>query len=72
MNVMIVTPEQLPGTSYLKIGDNNIYLRSSISGLMFVPVDLLILAEGLSEKQRTYARLRTVGVGGKIIDICVT
>lgn len=67
MNIMVVTPNQLPGPQHATWGDDNIWLRSEPSGLKSLAVDVLLLFPGLSKEQRELAVERTRAVRGSQI-----
>jgi len=56
MNIMIVFPKPPTGCPpHFKCGDDNVYLRSCVSGLKMLPVDTLVLLPGCSEEQKMFA-----------------
>ena len=55
MNIMIVTPEVLKGPQHINRGDDDIWFRSLCCSMLSLRADILVLAPGLSERQRTTA-----------------
>lgn len=52
MNIIIVTPQPLPGPQHIVRGEDDIWFRSHLSGMLSLRADILILAPGLSDEQR--------------------
>jgi len=69
MNIMLVTPKQLPAPLHTKIGNHDLWLRSGLSGLRALPVDILVLMPGLSQEQKLTAAERTRATLGKIYQL---
>jgi hypothetical protein len=53
MNVMIVTPKAVPGPSHISLPGYDVWLRSAISGLISLPVDILVFCSGLLRRAAT-------------------
>lgn len=68
MNVMIVTPQPLR-VNHVRVREHDVFFRSHPSGLKSLPVDLLILAPGVSEEQRRLAVEKTKATRGKIYEL---
>jgi hypothetical protein len=66
MNIMLVTPKQLPGPSHVQIGPHDLWLRSALSGLISLPVDILVHAPGISREQALLSAEKTRPTLGKI------
>ena len=69
MNIMLVTPKHLPGPSHAKVGDHDVWFRSQESGLVSLPVDLLILAPGCTKRQAQLAASKTQATRGRIFQL---
>ncbi len=62
MNIMIVFPEPPTRQSHFKSGEDDVWLRSDLSGLKSLAVDTLVLLPGCSEEQINLALERTKAV----------
>ncbi len=69
MNVMIVTPKPIQGTRRFEIGEHDVWFRSALSGLVSLPVDILILAPGCTEEQRRLAMEKIRPTGGRCYEL---
>ena len=55
MTTMIVFSETPTGPSHIMCGEEDVFLRSHVSGLKALAVDTLVLMPGCSEEQRNLA-----------------
>jgi len=75
MNIVIVAPEQPSPVSFtgthLSLGRANcdVWLRSALSGLKSLPMDLVIFLPGCTEEQKLWATEKTKPVNGRTIDL---
>ena len=75
MNVVIVSPEQATPVSFngshLSLGRQNcdVWLRSALSGLCSLPMDVVIFLPGCSPEQKAMAREKTKPVMGRVVDL---
>lgn len=52
MNIVIVFPQPPTGVpSHFKCGDDDVWIRSRVSGLRCLPVDTLVMMPGCSPEQ---------------------
>jgi hypothetical protein len=75
MNIVIVSREQASPVSFdgthLSLGraDCDVWLRSAISGLLSLPMDVVIFLPGCSDAQKAAAIPKTFPVNGKVVDL---
>lgn len=69
MNIMIVTKDQIQGPTHLKYGKHDVWLRSHRSGLVSLPVDLLVLGPGVTDQQRSLAIGKTAATRGRVFEL---
>ena len=68
MNIVIVFPTHPDGVpKHFTCGEDDIWIRSEISGLKALIIDVLILLPGCSEEQRSIAIDKTKAANNPII-----
>lgn len=61
---MVVTPQAIPGPAHISLPDYDVWLRSASCGLVSLPVDILILAPGVTQEQRDLAMQKIQATNG--------
>ena len=62
MNIVLVTPHRVPGPKQIPLAQGNFWIRSALSELRSLSIDILIFMPGCSEEQRAVAIDKTRAV----------